>query len=521
MEYLKLSNETIDLISDKIEALYTECGANKKDMLRTKLLLEEALLKYQSRFGTDVELYFRTFKIIKQTRFIIRIKSAMFDPFSLEENPMAFMIESIRNSYEGTLPSWRYRNLENEISFSLREKSAKTASFKIISAVLVSFLAGILCRMLIPANTLTAFANNYLDPLANAYAGMFGVMAVILIFCALVLSIVKVGDINTISTIGTAILKRYVIVVAASAVVATVAVIPLFKISLGGELSVAVKSIYDIVIGFFPQNLVGAFVDFNSIHIMIIGCMFGFSFLFMGQKADVLVRAIDEANTVAILTNGFLNKFIAIYVGLKIFTIVTASDFAALLPAGKMVLAILLAELLIFGISSFRVCRKSGLSFREFSKQMGPAFIVCLSSANFGATFSTMYDSMMALKADDDVLPIAINIGSVAFKPSCLVVMIFSSLFMAKAYNVEISVIWLLTAIVFSLIINLGVPNIPGAMVGALTMLFSQMGLPAEALALCIAINALLQFATVSVDAWALGAEIIILSKEKKELDKD
>lgn len=311
-------------------------------------------------------------------------------------------------------------------------------------------------------------------------------------------------------------LRRFFIIIIISMVVISVPVLPLFDIHLAGSsLELALSTVYEIIIGFLPGNLVGAFLNFNSVHIMLIGCMFGFSLLAMGQKADVMVRFFDEANTVAILTNNFLNKFIAIYAGFKLFTIIAASDFVSLLQAGRMVVCVVIAQLVIFVVAGLRASKKQGISFFELFRALMPSFIICLSSANFGAAFSTIFDNLMDLKADEEITPVALNVGSILFKPSTILSFVFASLFMAKAYGLTLSVVWVITAALLSFILVLGVPNIPGATVGALTMLFSQLALPSEALSLMIAVYAIMQFFNVAVDTWALECEIVVLSKEK------
>lgn len=516
MEIFKLTNETIDLLSEKIGKLYEDNHKSTKETLRGKLLLEEALIKYQSRFGQDVEIYCKTINILAQTRFTVRIRSASFDPFSLEENPMAFMIQSITSAFEDTMPSWRYKNLENELVFTIRSTKQKNANVRILASVGLFGLIAVLLRLVVPGDSLIAFCNHYVDPLANAYAGMFGVMAVILVFCALVLSIVKIGDINILSNMGGAMFKRFFNILLVCLILIVVPCLPLFDIHLAGSsLELALSSIYGIIIDFLPGNLVAPFLNFNSVHIMLIGCMFGFSLLAMGQKADVMVRFFDESNTVAILTNNFLNKFIAIYAGLKLFTILAASDFASLLQAGKMVICVVIAQLLIFVVAGLRAAKKQGVSFFELFHVLMPSFIICLSSANFGAAFSTIFDNLMELKADEEITPVALNVGSIFFKPATILSFVFASLFMAQAYGLTLSIVWVLTAMILSLVLVLGVPNIPGATVGALTMLFSQLAIPSEALSLMIAVYAVMQFFNVAVDTWALECEIVVLSKEK------
>lgn len=516
-ELLRLSSQTIDMLSGKITEMYSECGASRKDTLRARILLEETLIKYQNHFNEDIELYYRRYRIFGQNRFIIRIKSPSFDPFTLEENPMAFMIESVMSSFENILPSWKYNNLENEIVFTIQKKTKVNGIVRIGIAFSVSVIFSLLARVLIEKDSLVCFVKSYLDPLSDAYAGMFCIMAVLLTFFAISLSIVRIGDMNAAGITGGKILKRFYLMSLMLVVVLSAPVLPVFQYGAAGHFSIAAKSVYDVLIGFIPSNIVSPFLNFNSTHIMIIGAMFGFSLLAMGQKGTTTVKLFNECNLVSITANNFLNKFINIYIAFKIFSLITTSDFSELQGAGKLVAVIIVSEIVLFVFYTLYVCLKNKISAKVYFHHMLPPFVICLSSANFGASFPSVVDGLLGLDAYDENSTIALNLGSVVFRPACTLVFFFSSIFMASFYNVQISVVWVITAILLSLILVAAVPNIPGVSVSVITLLFAQLGLPSEAVAMMIAINAPLQFLTVAVDTWCLAAECVNISHKHNQ----
>lgn len=520
METYKLTNETIDMLSEKIAEMYTKCGASKKETLRARLLLEEALIKYQKHFDEEIEITYRTYRVFAQTRFYIRIKAPSFDPFTLEENPMAFMLQSVMSSFESTLPSWRYRNLANEIVFTFKKKAKIGGLVKLGIAVAAAFLIGFIAKAVISPEILGSFVNDYVQPLSDAYAGLFCIMAVLLTFFAITLSIVHIGDVASAGALGGRILRRFFLMTGIMVIVLTLPILPLFEYGDSGSVEFAAKSLYDVLIGFIPANIVSPFLNFNSIHIMIIGAMFGFSLLAMGQKGEHLVGLFDECNLVAIYTNDFLNRFIYIYVGIKLFEFICGGGLANLGLAGKMVGAIVAGELLILVFYTVYICLKCKIPFKAYIKKMIPHFIVCLSSANFGAAFSTVVDDLIAQDSWGDVSAMALNMGSVMFRPACTLVFVFSSFFMAQAYGVEISAIWVVTAILLSLILVAAVPNIPGISVSVITLLYTQLGLPSDAIALMIAVNAPLQFLTVAVDTWCLSGECVNMTYMDKKRQK-
>ena len=516
MEIYKLTGETIDMLSDKIAEMYKETGCTKKEILRAKLLLEEALLKYRSRFGEDIELTFRSYKIFRQYRFSVRLKAPSFDPFTLEENPMAFMIQNIMTSFENGMPTWKYRNLENEIVFTIRKKEKIGSLPKILFSILGSLVIGIIARLIFSAEDLSYFVTGYVDPLADAYSGLFCVMAVLLTFFAISLSIVHIGDMAAIGALGGKIMRRFFIATTIVVIVLTLPVLPFFDLGGVGTFTVAVKSIYDILIDFIPTNIVTPFINFNSVQIMIIGAMFGLALLTMGQKGTGLVEVFDQCNLVAVYTNNFLNKFIFLYAALKLFSITATTDFTTLSGAGKMIGFILLAEIILVIIYTLLTCLRAKISVRELVKAVTPASLVCLSSANFGAAFSTIFDTILGSGVDNDTASLAVNLGGVFFQPASTVSIIISAIFMAAEYNVEISIVWVIMAMLLSIILVSSVPNIPGAYVSVIALLYPQLGIPNEGLALMITINALLQFVTVAVDIWCLQSEIICLRKPQK-----
>ena len=516
MENLKLVNETIDSLSEKVSEMYKTYGASKKETLRARLLLEETLIKYQNRFGSEIELSYRQYRIFHQTRFAIRIKSPSFDPFTLEENPMAFMIESVMSSFEGNLPTWKYRNLENEIVFTVRDKAKLSGIAKIGIAVALSAAVSIPARIFLPQEALADFVNNYIEPISNAYASLFCVMAVLLSFFAISLGIVRMGDMTAVGLASGKIMRRFFSMSIGLSLIIVLPFLPLFEFGKAGEINLAVKSIYDILIGFVPSNIVTPFLNFNSVHIMIIGAMFGFSLLVMGQKGDATVKLFDEFNTIAVITNNFINRFVHFYVALKIFSIISTSNFSELQGTGRMILLIILGELILFAFYTAFVCIKCKIKVLHYFKRTLSMFVICLSSANFGAAFSTLVDSLISLDSFKDKTGITLSMGSVFFRPAYTLVFILSSLSMANFYGVEISVIWAVTAFLLSVLLAVAVPGIPGGGAAVLPLLFAQLGLPSEAISMMIAINALLQFLTVAVDAWCLTAECVCQAYDEK-----
>ena len=143
----QLTNETIDFLSEKISEMYKDAGCTTKETLRAQLMLETALMKYQAQFGEEVNVTYRIYKIVGQRRCSIKVEAPSYDPFTTEDNPMAFMVKSIMSSFETGVPTWKYKNLNNEILFVLKKKATVSPVAKIGIGLALALILGIITHL--------------------------------------------------------------------------------------------------------------------------------------------------------------------------------------------------------------------------------------------------------------------------------------------------------------------------------------------------------------------------------------
>ena len=148
--------------------------------------------------------------------------------------------------------------------------------------------------------------------------------------------------------------------------------------------------------------------------------------------------------------------------------------------------------------------------------------MIGLSSASAGAEFNTALTTMIgALGVDADFAAFAYNLGGILFRPGYCIVFTSCSLFMASLYGVEVTWSWLLAAFLLSFILSVATPPVLGGATVCFSILFSQLGLPTEALTLVISLNAVFEFLTVAVNGYCLRSQIVLLADSFDKLDVD
>lgn len=521
MNKFKLTPSGIDNLVERAYLFLLSNGADKKDALRVKLTIEEALLKYHDCFDEETEILYHESNVFRQLKIGVSIAGNSLNPFEIKKTPNDILMDSLLSNYSNSAPNYKYKNFVNQLDFSVYKARKMTMQKKILVALIVGTLVGLLSRLL-PNGIGEKIALDYAAPLSNAFAGLFCVMAVFLTFFAIALGIVHAGDLSTLNNIGKTMLGRFFKIMSVLVLITTLFLLPFAGLS-GMSLSgLSMKSIYDIFIGFIPSNPIAPLVQFNTAQIIIIGAMFGFSMLILEGKTRTLENAFTEANIVAVTCNSFINSsLIHVYVGINLFTIFASNELSGLLKFIKIVGIILAAYLLLVLVYALIAGKKLKHDPISIAKTLMPAFLINLSSASYGASFQTSIETLFANGVDIDYAAMGHNIGGLLFKPAYAILLIIGTVMSSVMYGVEFSLGNLIMIIILSMVLAMSLPTIPGSAIAGFTLIFNQLSLPGEALAVVLTLNAILDFFTVAVNGFCLQSEIMIGANKAGRIDLD
>lgn len=511
-------------INDAVEETAARLAAlpvDPKEALRLRFLLEEILLQYRDHFPEDTGVSLRFSEIFSSFRVSVRIKCESLDPFRKEEGTEESVMGSLLANAESLRRGWRYRNLCNDVAFTIPKKRKLSQALAILIGIVCGIVLGVLCNALLP-DAAPEIAERIVAPLTNAFIGLLCVMATLMCFCAITLGIVRFGDISTFSAVGKKMIKVFLLVSLALALFNTAWIVPWMFVGSSSGVSLELYSIFEILLSYVPNNILSPILEFNSAHIIFIGIMFGIAMLVMGHKADHLTELMDEVNTVAVLTNGYMDRFIPVYVGMMAFALITSGQITVLSGFFQLLAMVVLGELVTLLGYTLYLCFRLKVPVRSFFRKQLPAFMIGLSSASAGAEFNTALTTMIgALGVDADFAAFAYNLGGILFRPGYCIVFTSCSLFMASLYGVEVTWSWLLAAFLLSFILSVATPPVLGGATVCFSILFSQLGLPTEALTLVISLNAVFEFLTVAVNGYCLRSQIVLLADSFDKLDVD
>lgn len=518
-EKFNLNPQSINQVLKETGKIVSLAKIDSKDALRLNLFLEETMLKYRDALSEDALASLRFSSFFGAFRVSLRVRGDQFDPFAKKDDSDVSVMGSLMANSDTLNMDWRYRNGANHVTFTIAKKQKISQILTILIGIGLGAAVGLLIKALAPDSAATISAK-ILVPLTNAFTGLLCVMATLMCFGAIALGIVRLGDISTFSSVGKKMIRSFLQVALVLTLVNTAWLVPGMTFGLSSGMSLDFYDFWELLIDFVPNNILSPILEFNSVHIIIIGVMFGIAMLKMGRKADRLTEIFDEVNTVAILSNSYLNRFIDIYVGLMVCTQVLTASASLILDYAKLILVVAAGEAVTLFVYTLVVCIKLKVNVRTFVHKLLPAFMISLSSASAGAAFVTTIDTLIGdLGVDDNFAPLSYNLGCILFRPGYCIVFTACSLFTANLVGIQVTWAWIVAAFLLSFILSVATPPVIGGTTVCFSILFSQLGIRAEALSIIISINAILEFLTVAVNNYCLQCQIALLGNSLNKID--
>lgn len=514
-----LSNDSIRAVCDEVAAFLSAHGAAKKETLRVTLTLEEALLNFREHLPESSAVVLRTFALLGTIRAIVAVEGERCDPFNTEAYATQSIMGTLMAGEDAAQVSWKYKAPYNEIVFTAQHERKLSS----LARIAIGFLCGILlggAMLLLPEDAAQKLVSGYVTPVTGAFTGLLCVMAAPMCFFAIVLGIVRMGNVSAVGNMAKKVAAKIISAALLISLLGTLIVSSQTYLSGRAVRLSDMSALWEIVTGFVPTNILSPLLEFNSVQIIIVGIMVGASLLAMGQKGENAIELFDTLNTVGVTCNAvYLNRFVPYYVALTLMSIIGARQLSAAPGLLRLLLDILIAETLILTYYIVLVCIRLRISPRVFLHKMAPSFMISLSSASYGAAFVENINSLLNLGVESNHAAFGFNIGGIIFRPGECVIFMAFSLYTTYRFGLEISWGWIATAFLLAFLLSIATPPIPGGMAISMVILSSQLAFPEGVLTLLLPLCAILQFPTVAIDAFCTKSQILLLANASGTLD--
>lgn len=521
----RLGNADITHIVEQSEAALADAGVSRQNSLRSTILLEELLLRYQERFGEDRALSFSIDRRFGSLRLRIALEGEAFNALdvTIADDDLADGYDLLTYLLGGELeaPSYGYRRGRNVVTIGVRLQKRHTfLANPLLIATIVAVCSFFALSRLAPGLT-TAITDDFVSPVISVLMGVLSAITGPLLSLSLISGICALGDISTLRSTGGHAMGRIACWVLTMTVMTMLCCRLVFDVA-GAAATTAFDAgeLFELLLASIPQNLFAPFVEGNALQIAVESIFVGICLLALGERASSVRQVLSELNDLSFKMMHLFSQALPLLVGLSVFKVLVTTDVSSLARMGTIV-ALNFAVMAAFAIAALAwVSLSLHVSVPTFLKKASPALIICLTT---GSTTSAMSDFFRISKkefgVDDSIVDFWVPLGHAMFTPSTIVPLVVGMYAVADMADVAFGPtrMAVLALLVFQLSIT--TPKVPGGIAATFTILLSQLGLPQDLVGLLMAANVFVCNPSIAFGDLIRFVEICCFAKSEDALD--
>ena len=377
-------------------------------------------------------------------------------------------------------------------------KSQKLTTIILIGMVL-GILVGWACNTLWPDPKTAKTIADYISLITDIFLRLIKMIIAPLVFSTLVVGVAHMGDTKAVGRIGAKAMLWFVGASLVSLVTGMILVnilrpgdnlnLPLPDANSATNLKVAALSVKEFVAHLVPRSVVEAMATNEILQIVVFSLFFGVACAALGEKAKVLVEGIEELSHVILKITGYIMGLAPLAVFAAMAAIIATQGLGILVTYGKFVIEfyfglavlwgiLMLVGFLVFGSHAFRLV---GLVREPFLL----AFSTASSEAAYPKTMEQLEKFPISKKIISFVLPMGYSFNLDGSMMYCT----FAVLFIAQAYNIELSMAQQITMLLLLMLTSKGMAGVPRASLVVIAATLSSFNIPEAGLLLIIGID--------------------------------
>lgn len=413
-----------------------------------------------------------------------------------------------------------------------QSKSKMTLTTKILVYMLAGLVTGALINFFLKDSN---FVNTYVVGGAfKIFGKMFiqslKMLVVPLVFCSLIEGIVGMNDLRALGRTGgkAFILFMFTTIIAISFglfLAITLGVGEGFDITsaqVSGFAANEAPAFSEVMIALVPSNILGAMAQGEMLQVITACILLGIAIIKSGDKGKGVAAGIASFNEVMMNLVHIVMSLAPYGVFCLIAKTFAEQGIEAIAPMAGYFFTVAITLVLHFVGTFSGLFLVARLNPVIFIKKMRSVLLFAFSSASSNATIPiTMKAAEQRLGVSNSVASFVVPLGATINMNGTAIMQGVATVFIANAYGIDLSFVDYLTVIGMSVLASIGTAGVPGVGLIMLAMVFTQVGLPVEGIALIIGVDRLLDMMRTAVNVTGDAATTCIVAKSEGKIDME
>jgi Na+/H+-dicarboxylate symporter len=403
---------------------------------------------------------------------------------------------------------------------------------KMLIGFVVGITAGLAANVFAAdAAWLDALVTYVADPIGHLFLRLLFMLVIPLVFSALVLGVVEIGDPRSLGRIGVKTLVFVLTITTLAALIGLVVVNIMqpgqgLPPELGQEIlagsaqragEIAARREFsgiDIILNIVPRNPIAAAAGGDLIAVMFFALMFGIAATVIRSPGTTsFVGAVQGVYDICLKLIGWIIQLAPYAVAALLFAITAKLGLDVLRQLAWYVATVVIAlSIHFFVVFPLLVKFVGGMSPWQFLKRAEPAILTAFSTSSSSATLPT------TLKVAEERLGVprrvgrfVCTLGATANMNGTALFEGVTVLFLAQFFGVELALGQQLLILVLCMLGAIGAAGVPGGSLPVIAMILAMFGIPPEGIGIILGVDRFLDMCrtTVNVTGDLVGAVVV------------
>jgi len=404
--------------------------------------------------------------------------------------------------------------------------------------IFIAMLLGIITGWLIFTYSSPAFAKSFSDNiklLTNIFLRLVQMIIAPLVFCTMVVGIAKLGDLKTVGRVGGKALLWFISASLVSLLLGMV-LVNTFKpgAGLGLNASAGAASIKDIqgstqaftlsnfVEHVFPKSVIAAMAGNEILQIVVFSVFFGIATAALGEKAKVVVKALDAMSHIILKMVDYVMNFAPLGVFGAMTGVVAIYGLGEIIGFYGRYLGFFLAGIIILWgvllLAGYLILK--GRLPQLLKRLIQPLFIA-FSTTSSESVFPKLTEELEKFGCQDKIVSFTLPLGYSFNLDGSMMYMTFASVAIAQAYNIQFDTGTELTMLLVLMLTSKGIAGVPRASLVVVLATCAMFKIPPEGVALILPIDHICDMFRTCTNVLGNALATSVVSKWEKALGPD
>jgi Na+/H+-dicarboxylate symporter len=351
-----------------------------------------------------------------------------------------------------------------------------------------------------------------------------------LVFSTLVVGVAKVGDIKAVGRIGGKTLLWFLCATLASLLLGMLLVnvfqpghtmhLALPDSHLGTDIKKATLSFREFINHVFTESFIDSMAHNSILQIVLFAIFFGVSTAAVGEMGVIITKFMDAVAHVILKMTGYVMKLAPLAVFGAITTVIAKQGLGVLstygIFIGEFYFSLVILWLIII-LAGFVVLRSRIFALINSIKD---AMLIAFSTSTSEAAYPRVLIELERFGCSNKIVSFVLPLGYSFNLDGSMMYMTFASLFLAQAYDIQLSFGLQLSMLLVLMLTSKGVAGVPRASLVVVAGTLSMFNIPEAGLFLLIGIDPLLDMGRSATNVLGNTVATAVVSKWEGELSQ-